>query len=178
MCSRVTCPWWDRVPSVRTSYTSSSTRFPTTCCATGSGQAQVAVAAGPDAQGQTGRVYSSFALNIPDEKVKTQIGSSQRTTIEGESPDDVANSLGISRGLVYVARSRVIRRLRDEIEKIRVLHAVGFHHCRLDDHFEHGFTVATYLSLDADSAARCAGEYARGHAHGSRRHTRRCRTRR
>ena len=38
-----------------------------------------------------------------------------RTTIELESPDVVAKSLGISRGLVYVSRSRVIQRLRDEI---------------------------------------------------------------
>ncbi len=41
-----------------------------------------------------------------------------RTTIESESAEAVAKSLGISRGLVYVSRSRVIHRLRDEIARI------------------------------------------------------------
>ena len=41
-----------------------------------------------------------------------------RTTVDGESVDNVARSLGISRGLVYVARSRVISRLREEIARM------------------------------------------------------------
>lgn len=39
-----------------------------------------------------------------------------RTTVDGCSPDDVADELGISRWSVYKARSRVLHRLRTELE--------------------------------------------------------------
>jgi RNA polymerase sigma-70 factor (ECF subfamily) len=37
-----------------------------------------------------------------------------RVTIDGQSPADVAAALGMSAGAVYVAKSRVLRRLREE----------------------------------------------------------------
>lgn len=42
-----------------------------------------------------------------------------RTTVEGESIDRVAQSLGKQVGSVYAARSRIIRRLRIEIERLQ-----------------------------------------------------------
>ncbi|HBE70893.1 MAG TPA: sigma-70 family RNA polymerase sigma factor [Planctomycetaceae bacterium] len=39
-----------------------------------------------------------------------------RTTVDGCSPEDVADELGISRWSVYKARSRVLHRLRSELE--------------------------------------------------------------
>ncbi len=42
------------------------------------------------------------------------------TALEQKSPADVAAELGISVGAVYIARSRVIRALREEVEKVRL----------------------------------------------------------
>jgi RNA polymerase sigma-70 factor (ECF subfamily) len=38
-----------------------------------------------------------------------------RVTVDGRSPADVAAELGLSAGAVYVAKSRVLRRFRDEL---------------------------------------------------------------
>jgi len=40
-----------------------------------------------------------------------------QTSYLGRSADDVARQLGVARGVVYVARSRVIRKLRQEIAR-------------------------------------------------------------
>jgi RNA polymerase sigma-70 factor (ECF subfamily) len=42
-----------------------------------------------------------------------------RTAVEGESPAAVAAALGLSVGAVYVARSRVLARLTEEIRRLR-----------------------------------------------------------
>ncbi|WP_020469019.1 RNA polymerase sigma factor [Zavarzinella formosa] len=41
-----------------------------------------------------------------------------KTAVDGESPKDVGRELGMSPGAVYVAKSRVIARLRDEISQL------------------------------------------------------------
>lgn len=41
-----------------------------------------------------------------------------RTAVEGQSCQDVATALGISLGAVYIARSRVLSRLRDEVARL------------------------------------------------------------
>ena len=41
-----------------------------------------------------------------------------KTAVEGISPKDVGKELGMSPGAVYVAKSRVIARLRDEISQL------------------------------------------------------------
>jgi RNA polymerase sigma-70 factor (ECF subfamily) len=40
------------------------------------------------------------------------------TGVEGRAPDDVARSLGLSVGTVYQYKSRVVVRLRREIERV------------------------------------------------------------
>ena len=38
------------------------------------------------------------------------------TAVEGRNPAEVATELGMSVGAVYMARSRVLRRIREELE--------------------------------------------------------------
>jgi RNA polymerase sigma-70 factor (ECF subfamily) len=57
------------------------------------------------------------------ERVRTQVQESTwqafwRTGVEGQDVPDVAKALGLSPGAVYVARSRVMARLRREIESV------------------------------------------------------------
>ena len=42
------------------------------------------------------------------------------TSVDGVSPAEVAKKLGLSSGAVYIARSRVIARLRDQVEQMEV----------------------------------------------------------
>ena len=44
-----------------------------------------------------------------------------RTAVEGQSAIEVARELGISPGLVYVSRNRVMKRLREKVEDFRKL---------------------------------------------------------
>jgi RNA polymerase sigma-70 factor (ECF subfamily) len=41
-----------------------------------------------------------------------------RVTIDGQSPADVAADLGVSANVVYLARSRVLRRLADQFAEL------------------------------------------------------------
>jgi len=41
-----------------------------------------------------------------------------RTAVAGESPAEVASALNLTAGAVYVARSRVLARLREEIHRL------------------------------------------------------------
>jgi RNA polymerase sigma-70 factor (ECF subfamily) len=42
-----------------------------------------------------------------------------QTAVEGRSPTQAASNVGLSVGAVYVAKSRVIARLRQEIERMQ-----------------------------------------------------------
>jgi RNA polymerase sigma-70 factor (ECF subfamily) len=42
-----------------------------------------------------------------------------QTAVEGRSPGEVAGQLGMSAGAVYIARSRVLARLREEIQHLQ-----------------------------------------------------------
>ena len=44
-----------------------------------------------------------------------------RTAVEGQGAIEVARELGISPGLVYVSRNRVMKRLREKVEEFRKL---------------------------------------------------------
>jgi len=41
-----------------------------------------------------------------------------RTAVEGRSPQEVAAELGLSPGAVYIARSRVLARLREQVRQV------------------------------------------------------------
>ena len=41
------------------------------------------------------------------------------TAVEGQSAADVARQVGMSPGAIYVAKSRVLARLKDEVETLR-----------------------------------------------------------
>jgi DNA-directed RNA polymerase specialized sigma24 family protein len=41
------------------------------------------------------------------------------TAVEGIAASEAASQLGISPGAIYVAKSRVLARLKDEVESIR-----------------------------------------------------------
>jgi RNA polymerase sigma-70 factor (ECF subfamily) len=40
-----------------------------------------------------------------------------RTAVEGKSPQEVARQLDMSVGAVYIAKSRVLARLRDQVQQ-------------------------------------------------------------
>ena len=43
-----------------------------------------------------------------------------RTAVEGAQPHDVANDLGVPIGVIYVSRSRVMKRLRERVQAVRM----------------------------------------------------------
>ena len=45
-----------------------------------------------------------------------------RTTVEEREVKHVARELGVTAGMVYVARSRVMKRLRDKVQELRDKH--------------------------------------------------------
>lgn len=64
------------------------------------------------------RQIFSFVANEVREEVKPQTWQAfWRTEVEHESVDDVAKSLNMNAGAIYVARSRVIARLRKAADK-------------------------------------------------------------
>jgi RNA polymerase sigma-70 factor (ECF subfamily) len=42
-----------------------------------------------------------------------------RTAVEGHSPREAGEALGMSAGAVYVARSRVLARLKEEVQRLQ-----------------------------------------------------------
>jgi len=67
--------------------------------------------------------YQQTLLHWAAQRVQTDVQASTwqafwRTSIEGRRPEAVAASLGISVGAVYIAKSRVVKRLRELIESL------------------------------------------------------------
>jgi RNA polymerase sigma-70 factor (ECF subfamily) len=80
------------------------------------------VPAGPDS-GSADSAFSSTAPLLARALERIRSEFEERTwqafravVMEGRSPADVAASLGLSVNAVYIARSRVLRRLRDELD--------------------------------------------------------------
>src|SRR4051794_5013640 len=67
-----------------------------------------------------GRLFAWAADRVRDEFRPATWQAFWRTGVEGREPRDVAEALGMSVGAVYVARSRVMARLRREVEGFEV----------------------------------------------------------
>jgi RNA polymerase sigma factor (sigma-70 family) len=63
------------------------------------------------------RLFQWAADEIKDEYTPATWAAFWRTAVDGIAPKDVAASLGMSVGAVYIARSRVLSRLRQRIEE-------------------------------------------------------------
>jgi len=74
-------------------------------------------------------LFRAAAKRIESEFEKETWEAFWRTTIEGQPIDQVASQLGKQVGSIYAARSRVIRRLREEIS----LYQLSEHDEKLDD---------------------------------------------
>jgi RNA polymerase sigma factor (sigma-70 family) len=80
-------------------------------------------AAGPDATAIFEEEYRRGLFRWAVDRVRGEFRASTwqafwQTAVEGQKPQDVAASLGLSAGAVYVYRNRVVARLRREIEEI------------------------------------------------------------
>ncbi len=58
------------------------------------------------------------AEQIRGEFIETSWAAFWRTVIEGHSVQSVANDLGISRGSIYMSRSRIMARIRDKVDEV------------------------------------------------------------
>jgi RNA polymerase sigma-70 factor (ECF subfamily) len=65
------------------------------------------------------RMFHCAAEQVRGEFAETTWQAFWRVAVEGESPEDVARALQMSVGSVYVAKSRVLTRLRREIQEIK-----------------------------------------------------------
>ncbi|MCA9106259.1 MAG: sigma-70 family RNA polymerase sigma factor [Planctomycetales bacterium] len=61
------------------------------------------------------RVFEWAAQRVRERCAANNWLAFQMTCLEGQAPDDVATRLGMSVGQVYVARSRILARLRHEV---------------------------------------------------------------
>ncbi|HEV3238157.1 MAG TPA: sigma-70 family RNA polymerase sigma factor [Gemmataceae bacterium] len=68
----------------------------------------------PNEEGEQGLFARALELIRGDFEERTWLAF-WRTTVEGRAPIDVAEDLGMSPGAVRVAKSRVLRRLREEL---------------------------------------------------------------
>jgi RNA polymerase sigma-70 factor (ECF subfamily) len=64
------------------------------------------------------RVFHWAAEEIQKEFTPASWQAFWRTTIDGRTPQVVASELGLSVGAVYIARSRILARLRQRVEQI------------------------------------------------------------
>lgn len=78
---------------------------------------------------QAARAHREELFRWAAGRVKTQFREETwqafwRTSVEGESVAEVARSLGLTEGAVYIARSRVIARFREELKPLEEDHAL------------------------------------------------------
>jgi RNA polymerase sigma-70 factor (ECF subfamily) len=65
-------------------------------------------------------LLESCAARVRDEFEPTTWSAFWSTAVEGKAVNDVASALGLSTGAVYIARSRVMAKLRKSVEEIDV----------------------------------------------------------
>ena len=65
------------------------------------------------------QIFRWAAEQIRHEFRETHWQAFWKTAVGGQSPANVASELGISVGLVYVSRNRIMKRLRDKVEEFK-----------------------------------------------------------
>lgn len=81
------------------------------------------VAAGDDPEQLWDREYRQSVFHVAAARVRGEFAEATweafwQTTVEGKKTKDVAQSLGISEGAVYLARSRVTARLKKQVQAL------------------------------------------------------------
>ena len=65
------------------------------------------------------KILHESALNMFRDRIKPRDWEAfYRTTVQNQTPKDVAEDLGVSVNVVYLARSRVLKRLREEFQDL------------------------------------------------------------
>ena len=64
------------------------------------------------------RLFECAAEEIQSEFTPPTWSAFWRTAVDGQTPKDVAESLGLSVGAVYIARTRVLARLKKRIKDL------------------------------------------------------------
>lgn len=93
----------------------------------GGPDAQAALAAAPARQEEAAlwdleyerRLFAWAAEQVRGGFEETSWQAFWRTAVEGRSSQEVAESLGISVGAVYIAKSRILARLKDQIRQLQ-----------------------------------------------------------
>ena len=65
------------------------------------------------------RVAALAMERVKEEFQATTWQAFVRTAVEGAAPGDVSRELGLSTGAIYVAKSRVLARLKEEVDRLR-----------------------------------------------------------
>jgi RNA polymerase sigma-70 factor (ECF subfamily) len=70
------------------------------------------------------REYERRLLDVAAEQVRLEFENATwlafwRTAVEGQAAREAADSLGISVGAVYIARSRVLSRIKEKVSQLR-----------------------------------------------------------
>jgi RNA polymerase sigma-70 factor (ECF subfamily) len=87
-------------------------------------EGQLDATAAPEEEALWDREYEQRLFDWAAEQVRGHFQDSTwqafwRTAVDGETAKDVADALGLSVGAVYVARSRVLARLREQIQEVQ-----------------------------------------------------------
>jgi RNA polymerase sigma-70 factor (ECF subfamily) len=64
------------------------------------------------------RVFAWAAAQVRGDFQEATWKAFWQTAVEGQSPQEVARGLGLSVGAVYIAKSRVLARLREEVRRL------------------------------------------------------------
>ena len=64
------------------------------------------------------RLFQFTVATIRPEFTASTWDAFWRTAVTGDAPDQIARELGLSRGAVYIAKSRVLARLREQIREL------------------------------------------------------------
>ena len=109
------------MPSLATSYTTSS---PATVGSDSAAQQWLETLAAPEDEANWDREYEAQVFAWAAEQVREAVDAATwqafwQTAVEGRSGDEVATAMGMSIGAVYMAKSRVLARLRRLVDDLQ-----------------------------------------------------------